>query len=361
MIAAQKDAFVGAATQDGDDRASAVELTERISTRVTTTLRQKIESIQEVTRRSQIMALNASIEAARAGTVGKGFAIIAEEMREISCQVDELAKSLRNELVAQIGELRASTRESVEASENKRFMDLSLTAIELIDRNLYERSCDVRWWATDAAIIDCAAKPGDAERNHAASRLGVILNAYTVYLDIWLCDVNGRVLANGRPDRYPVQGIDVSGQAWFKDALQTSSGDGFVCADVATNAHMGGSAVATYAAAVREGGKLRGRPTGVLGVHFDWAPQAQAIVSGLRLSKQEWANTRAMLLDRNGRILAASDGAGVLAANFPLRHEGAKQGAYLDENGDRIGFALTPGYETYKGMGWFGCIVSRRQ
>jgi hypothetical protein len=361
MLAAQKSEFSGDERPEDNARASAAELTERISMRVTATLRQKIESIQEVTRRSQIMALNASIEAARAGPVGKGFAIIAEEMRDISCQVDELAKSLRNELVAQIGELRESTRESVEASENKRFMDLSLTAIELIDRNLYERSCDVRWWATDAAVIDCAEHTRDAERSKASTRLGVILNAYTVYLDIWLCDVNGRVIANGRPDRYSVQGVDVSKQVWFKDAFETASGDGFVCADVDVNAHLAGSAVATYAAAVREGGRLRGRPKGVLGVHFDWAPQAQAIVSGLRLSKQEWANTRAMLLDRKGRILAASDGAGVLSGSFPLRHEGAKQGAYVDENGDRVGFALTPGYETYKGMGWYGCIVSRRR
>jgi hypothetical protein len=35
-----------------------------------------------------------------------------------------------------------------------RLPDLSLNAIDIIDRNLYERSCDVRWWATDSAIVD---------------------------------------------------------------------------------------------------------------------------------------------------------------------------------------------------------------
>ena len=38
-------------------------------------------------------------------------------------------------------------------------VDLSLNAIELIDRNLYERTCDVRWWATNSAVVDCAASP----------------------------------------------------------------------------------------------------------------------------------------------------------------------------------------------------------
>ena len=36
-------------------------------------------------------------------------------------------------------------------------VDLALNAIEFIDRNLYERTCDVRWWATDSAVVDCVA------------------------------------------------------------------------------------------------------------------------------------------------------------------------------------------------------------
>ena len=59
-------------------------------------------------------------------------------------------------------------------------VDLSLNAIELIDRNLYERTCDVRWWATDSAIVGCAATRDAAAVAHVSDRLGVILSAYTV-------------------------------------------------------------------------------------------------------------------------------------------------------------------------------------
>jgi hypothetical protein len=35
-------------------------------------------------------------------------------------------------------------------------------------------------------------------------------------------------------------------------------------------------------------------------------------------------------------------------------------GSYAD--GDvTVGYALTPGYETYAGLGWYGCLVQRRQ
>ncbi|MEI9889879.1 MAG: hypothetical protein WDN45_03890 [Caulobacteraceae bacterium] len=85
----------------------------------------------------------------------------------------------------------------------QRLIDLSLNAIEIIDRNLYERTCDVRWWATDAAVVDCLQDPTADKARHASKRLKVILDAYTVYLDLWICDPAGRVVATGRPDRYP--------------------------------------------------------------------------------------------------------------------------------------------------------------
>ncbi|MBI1251524.1 MAG: methyl-accepting chemotaxis protein [Alphaproteobacteria bacterium] len=339
---------------------SAASLADRIAKRVTSTLQDKIESIKEVTLRSQILAFNASIEAARAGAAGKGFALIAEEMRSMSEEVDGLARALRDQLLSQVSELTARTRESVEAAEEKRLIDLSLNAVELIDRNLYERSCDVRWWATDAAVVDCAAQPTEDNCAFASRRLGVILNAYTVYLDLWLCDRSGRVIANGRPDRYAVAGTNVSGAAWFRDAMKSASGDEFVCADIEENPNLGGAAVATYAAAVRQGGESRGRVVGVLGIHFDWTPQAQGIVKSLRLSEEEWRDARAMLLDSKGRVIAASDDRGVLSEHFVLATSGQTQGAYKTKECATIGFARTPGYETYEGMGWYGCVVRSR-
>jgi len=203
----------------------------------------------------------------------------------------------------------------------QRFTDLSLNAIEIIDRNLFERSCDVRWWATDSALVSAAANPGDVPGlEHASQRLATILRSYVVYLDLWVTDDRGRVIANGRPDRYPgAVGLDVSRSAWFQQAMRTASGDEFAITDIARNPALDDAAVATYATAIRDGGQENGDAIGVLGDHYP-------------------LNTR------------APDG-GTL-----------ERGYYVD--GDRlVAFALTPGYETYRGLGWYGvieCDLTRR-
>lgn len=33
--------------------------------------------------------------------------------------------------------------------------------------------------------------------------------------------------------------------------------------------------------------------------------------------------------------------------------------SYTNKNGQLIGFALTPGYETYKGLGWYGVLIQQ--
>jgi len=319
----------------------------------------KIEQIQKITSRMRILALNAMIEPGRAGEAGRGFAIVSQEVRGVSADVGNVATTLEQELAGEINALDRLTKLMAEQAQGARLVDLALNAIEIIDRNLYERTCDVRWWATDSAVVDCASQPDHGRQDYACERLGVILDAYTVYLDLWLCDLNGRVLVNGRPGKYNVIGADVAREPWFQRGKALPNGNEYAVADIAPQALLGNALVATYAASVRAGGRADGDPIGVLAIHFDWEPQARTIVKSVRLSEAESRRSRALLIDANHRIIASSDGAGVLDEKVRLVTNNSPHGFYVADDGATIAFHATPGYETYRGLGWYGVIIQR--
>ncbi|QDH61778.1 Biofilm dispersion protein BdlA [Pandoraea pnomenusa] len=330
----------------------------------------KIATIEHITRETKYLALNALIEAARAGDAGRGFAVVANEVKHVSERITDIAQTLTSELAGSLAELSAlgdSMIGQLEQHRGQRLTDLAHHMIEIIDRNLYERSCDVRWWATDAALVDVLGAPSPQAVRHACQRLGVILDSYTVYLDLWVADASGRIVANGRPDRYPgVIGADASRHPWFLAAMRTPSGADYAAFDVRRAKLLHNAEVATYATAIREDGETHGRPIGALGIFFDWAPQARAVVQGVPLLPHERAVTRCLLLDAEHRVLASSDGEGVLLERFALRRQrgatganAASSGFYHADGDGMIGYALTPGYETYEGLGWYGVVQQR--
>ena len=320
---------------------------------------EKIGLIDDVMRQAGLLAMNARIEAARAGKSGAAFGVVAQEMLDLTTAIRLTSQELRGAIAANISRLQEAGSSMLVDFRGERYADLAHNAIEIIDRNLYERSCDVRWWATDSAVVEAASCADAKSRAHATERLATILRSYTVYLDLWIADRSGRVIANGRPGDYPAAvGSDVRGRSWFARAMGLASGEDFVVADIETQPALENAATAVYSTAIREGGATRGRVIGALGIFFDWAPQAATVVENLGLTPEEQASCRVLLLDARHRVIAASDDAGLLSETYPLRTAGRTRGFYRE--GDRlIAFALTPGYETYKGLGWLGVVEWR--
>jgi hypothetical protein len=321
----------------------------------------RVGKIQHTTSLTRLLAMNAAIEAARAGDAGVGFAVVASEVKAVSQNITHAVAEFQDQLAPRLAEVNRLGGALIAQLRGTRLADLALNLIEIIDRNLYERSCDVRWWATDSAVVEGSAHPDRlAATDHCSRRLGVILDSYTVYLDLWVIDRHGTVRASGRPQRFPhAQGTSVAKESWFQQALATGDGTQFAVADISECPALDRQQVATYAAAIRAGGETKGQPIGVLAVFFNWQAQAQAVVTGVRLTEEERRVSRALILDREFRVLAASDGVGVLRESYPLRTAGQPLGSYADGEGRVVGFALTPGYETYRGLGWYGVVEQR--
>ncbi len=120
-IAAIGVADVDDATHQVLEVASSVER----STAQIQTLSEKVQAIgsiatviKEIADQTNLLALNAAIEAARAGEQGRGFAVVADEVRQLA----ERTTASVQEIAGMISAIQSGTREAVSSMEHSRDM-----------------------------------------------------------------------------------------------------------------------------------------------------------------------------------------------------------------------------------------------
>ena len=321
-----------------------------------------LNMINTINRKTEFLAINALIEASRAGDSGKGFQVVAESIDVLATKTKEAVETMRKETIAKMEELGKVIQEQSQNIKGNRLSDIALTNIDLIDRNLYERTADVRWWATDDILVKALVDKSTDSYNEAKQRLATILKSYTVYADLVLLDIDGNAVANGKPHEFDLSGRNYGGKLWFHTAMRSANGDEYGFQGVHRSATSGMHTM-TFSCKIHEDGDINKRCIGVLAAVFNWDSLAKRIMEDTPLNEDEKGNTRVCIVDTDGTVLADSHNK-VLAdkISFPKMDELFKEKKsykIIKQKGEwqLICHGQSSGYETYS-SGWHSLIIN---
>lgn len=228
--------------------------------------------------------------------------------------------------------------------------------VELLDRNLYERANDCRWWALTPELAAALAAGNDRMAADEAARVLKHINAlYTVYTRLVVYDRQGRIVAASHA--VDGRGTSMIGQRIEADTLAAvmalTDQQRYHVTPLRPSPLYEGRPTWVYHAAIRENGE--GPVLGGIGIVFDTTPQLEAMLHGALAGQDE--ASRAAFIDREGRILCTTDPE--LASLERLqdlppellklpRGQGAARIMVRDGQYIVLGVSASPGYREFK-------------
>jgi C4-dicarboxylate-specific signal transduction histidine kinase len=261
---------------------------------------------------------------------------------------------------------------AVELQLNLRTLEnFAKQAIDLVDRNLFERSADIRWWSTDEYFWKALSNPSDAEFMKASNRLKVINGSYTMYRNLVLADSDGVIRACSNTELMDeLSGLDVSDHIWFQEGVRTSQSSQYAVQDVMNSPlEKDKERSLVYAGGVRKNGARTGEAIGALGVLFDWDTEAKTILETClpKDSKGEvisgsvavYVNQDSEVIETTGSKEFSVGSVLTLPAEVSALHSGEKISGLLEYEGQKYiyGACRTKGYREYPGLNWIACVL----
>ncbi len=300
-----------------------------------------VKDVDGVARQTKILSFNSAIEAARSGTAGKGFAVIADKIQSLANESEASNKNSLN--------IIKSMNEKIYDIIGVRTADMAFDLIDKIERNLFERNCDVKAWASFDQIIDVLQASTEEKQKDTNKFLHKLVQTYDIYNDIFLADNKGNVVASGV--HTDAIGKNIADVGWFKEVLQSRT-------NTASDMYYSKTANAftmSYSCPVFD---EKQELIGVLTTRINW-DYIFDIIENAKISP----NGEIYVINKRGEVIASLNRNDILkkditelsAVKYVLKSD---MYGYTIETGESgkiscvTGYAHTKGYHSYKGNNW---------
>jgi chemotaxis signal transduction protein len=232
-------------------------------------------------------------------------------------------------------------------------------AIDIMDRNLYERANDCRWWAVASVFADLlsGAKLSEQDAQTIGSILRTINGLYTVYSNLIVFDGEGRIVAASAQAGGDLAGKTLADE-WVARILALRDAQGYAVSAFVPSPLYQDRPTYIYGAAIRT--PQRSQPVGGVAIVFDSEPQFAAMLKDA-LPRDGAGEIKhgafGLFVERDGRVIACSDNrfrpCDTLAIDRAFLDVAPRAGhsgvTVLGDTYYAVGAKASSGYREYKG------------